>query len=59
MGPMVVLDTSSKEQLKYKNAYIITQPDEVRAAESADFTWVFAYESFEKTVAADNNLVGS
>ncbi len=59
VGPMVLKDTSSGEQLTYRNAFIQTVPDEIRGTESSDFTWVFMFEDFEKTVSIDQNLVGS
>jgi hypothetical protein len=59
VGPMVLKDTSSGEQFTYKNAFIQTQPDEIRGTESSDFTWVFMFEDIEKTVSVDQNLVGS
>ncbi len=56
---MVLKDTTSGEQFTYVNAFIVTDPDEVRATESSDFTWVFMCERITKTVAINNNLVGS
>jgi len=44
VGPMVLKDTTSGEQF---------------ATESSDFTWVFMCERITKTVAINNNLVGS
>lgn len=59
VGAMVLKDTTSGEQFTYVNAFIVTDPDEVRATESSDFTWVFMCERITKTVAINNNLVGS
>lgn len=59
VGPMVLKDTTSGEQLTYHNAFIVTDPDEVRATESSDFTWVFMCDRITKTVAINNNLVGN
>ena len=59
VGPMVLKDTTSGEQFTYVNAFIVTDPDEVRATESSDFTWVFMCERITKTVAINNNIVGS
>ena len=59
VGLMVLKDTTSGEQFTYVNAFIVTDPDEVRATESSDFTWVFMCERITKTVAINNNLVGN
>jgi len=59
VGPMVVKDNNSGEQLTYKNAYIATQPDEVRGTEASIFSWLFNFEGFEKTVSKVVNVVGS
>ncbi len=59
VGAMVLKDITSGEQFTYHNAFIVTDPDEVRATESSDFTWVFMCERITKTVAINNNLVGS
>lgn len=59
VGPMVLKDTTSGEQMTYVNAFITVDPDEIRATESSDFTWVFMCERITKTVAIDNNVVGS
>ena len=59
VGPMVVRDMTSGEVFYYKNSYISTEPDETRGTESATFTWVFNFESVEKTVSANENIIGS
>ncbi len=59
VGPMVLKDLTSGEQFTYRNAFIQTEPDELRATESSDFTWVFFFEKIEKTISEDQNLVGS
>lgn len=59
VGPMVLKDTTSGEQFTYVNAFITVDPDEIRATESSDFTWVFMCERITKTVSEDQNLVGS
>lgn len=59
VGAMVLKDTSSGEQFTYVNAFITVDPDEIRATESQDFTWVFMCERITKTVSEDQNLVGS
>ena len=59
VGAMVLKDITSGEQFTYHNAFIVTDPDEVRATESSDFTWVFMCERITKTVAINNNLVGN
>ena len=59
VGAMVLKDTTSGEQFTYQNAYITVQPDETRATESSDFTWVFNFEKIERTVSEDQNLVGN
>lgn len=60
VGAMVLKDTSSGEQYTYKNAFIQTEPDEIRATESSDFTWVFMWQDIEKsTGTGDDNLVGN
>jgi len=59
VGSMVLKDITSGEQFTYHNAFIVTDPDEVRATESSDFTWVFMCERITKTVAINNNLVGN
>lgn len=59
VGPMVLKDTTSGEQFTYVNAFISTEPDELRATESSDFTWVFLAERPDKSVSIDQNLVGS
>ena len=59
VGAMVLKDITSGEQFTYHNAFIVTDPDEVRATESSDFTWVFMCDRITKTVAINNNLVGS
>lgn len=59
VGAMVGKDSSSGEQFTYKNAFIVTEPDETRATESTDVAWVFMWEDIDKTVSTDQNLVGS
>ena len=59
VGAMVLKDITSGEQFTYHNAFIVTDPDEVRATESSDFTWVFMCDRITKTVAINNNLVGN
>jgi len=60
VGSMIMFDASSKDRTTYKNAYIVTDPDETRGIESGTFTWVFQFESLSRD---DNenpaNLVGS
>lgn len=59
VGPMVLKDTTSGEQFTYVNAFITVDPDEIRATESSDFTWVFMCERISKTVSENQNIVGS
>jgi len=59
VGPLVLKDTTSGEQFTYVNCFISTEPDEIRATESSDFTWVFLCERIDKTVSENQNLVGS
>lgn len=59
VGAMVMKDTSSGEQYTYKNSYIQTDPDETRGTESTDVSWNFRFESIEKSVSANQNLVGN
>lgn len=60
VGAMIMYDGSSKDRTTYKNAYIVTDPDETRGIESATFTWVFQFESIERDDnEAPDNLVGS
>lgn len=59
VGAMVGKDSSSGEQFTYKNAFILSEPDETRATESTDVAWVFMWEDIEKTVSVDQNLVGN
>lgn len=59
VGPMVLKDTTSGEQFTYVNAFITVDPDEIRATESSDFTWVFMCERITKTVSEDQNVVGN
>ena len=62
VGPMVLRDLNSGEVFYYQNAFITTEPDEIRGTESQTFTWVFAFERVEhvSTPATFNqNLVGN
>lgn len=59
VGAMVLKDTTSGEQFTYVNAFITVDPDEIRATESSDFTWVFSCERITKTVSQDQNVVGN
>ena len=60
VGPLVIKDIASGRQTTYQNAYIQTNPDEPFAAEDSDISWVFGYESVDKTVPLDNaNVVGN
>ena len=61
VGTMVVWDTTSGDIFYYKNAYIATDPDMVRATDSSVFTWVFNFESVEHVppTAAALDFVGS
>lgn len=59
VGTFAVVDQTSGEVFFWKNAYISTEPDEIRGTESQTFTWVFNFEDFEKTVALNNNDVGT
>jgi hypothetical protein len=56
----VMSDTSSGYVVNYKNMYIQTEPDEVRATTSSVFTWLFDYEVKEaQPIAEPTNAVGS
>jgi len=60
VGTLTVKDTTSGELFYYKNAYISTEPDEIRGTESQTFTWVFFFEDVEHTIVSGNaNVVGS
>ncbi len=57
---MTLTDTSSGEVINWVNSFITTDPDLTRGTESATFTWVFGFESVEKTTVDPlTNLVGS
>lgn len=59
VGPMVLKDMTSGEQFTYKSTCIATDPDEVRADVSQDFSWVFRFERIERTSGIDDlNVVG-
>ena len=59
VGPIVMVDLSSGEVFKYRNARIINEPDESRGVESATFAWVFGYEEKIKIPGGgDENVVG-
>lgn len=56
----VLNDTSSGEVVTWGNSFITTEPDLTRGTESATFTWIFGFESVEKTTVDPlTNLVGS
>lgn len=59
VGVLTVKDTTSGETFFYKNAYIMTDPDETRGTDSATFTWVFNFEDVEHTVSIDQNIIGA
>jgi len=60
VGAMVLNDTSSGGVINWANSFITTDPDLTRGTESATFTWVFGFESVEKTTVDPlTNLVGS
>lgn len=60
VGPMKVRDLSSGEDFTYTNAYIQTEPDEIRGTEAQTVTWVFNFESFIKLNGPQGaNVVGS
>jgi hypothetical protein len=60
VSPFVITDTSSGEVFTYKNAFIMTEPDEVRGTDSSVFPWVFIFEDFAKTPnPTDQNIVGN
>jgi len=60
VGPLVVLDPISGRTLTYKNAYLITDPDEPFDVAASDITFVWAFESVNKADPTPNaNVVGS
>ncbi len=59
VGPMVLKDNTSGEQFIWKNAFIETLPDEARATEESEFTWVFGFERREVATSENQNLVGN
>jgi len=60
VGTLTVKDTSSGELFYYKNAYISTEPDEVRGTEAATYAWVFEFESVEHVpLVSLANFIGS
>jgi hypothetical protein len=60
VAAMVMSDASSGEAVTWKNSFITTDPDLTRGTESATFTWVFGFESVDKTTVDPlTNLVGS
>lgn len=60
VGAMTIKDFSNNETMVFTNAYIATEPDEVKATESSTLTWVFNYEQANKGPALDDaNLVGN
>jgi hypothetical protein len=44
VGDMVMKNTQTGQKTTYRNACIVTEPDESQEAESADFTWTFFFE---------------
>jgi hypothetical protein len=59
VGVLTVKDTTSGETFFYRNAYIMTEPDEARGTESGTFTWVFNFEGVEHTISINQNVVGA
>lgn len=60
VAAMIMADASSGDRTTYKNAYIVTDPDESRGADSVTFTWVFQFESIGRDDNEDpSNLVGA
>jgi hypothetical protein len=60
VAAMIMADASSKDRTTYKNAYIVTDPDESRGIESGTFTWSFHFETIERDDNEDpSNLVGA
>lgn len=59
VGPMVLKDAASGEEITFENAFIMQEPDMTRGTESATFTWTFGFENVTKTVPQTlQNLVG-
>ncbi len=57
--PMLISDTSSGELITFKNAYIMSRPEQVRATEAGVQSWVFNFEDFEDNEVTLTNVVGS
>lgn len=59
VAPLTINDESSGERIIYKNAFIMSEPDESRGTESAVFSWVFIYEDKDtQPPALGANVVG-
>ena len=57
--PMLMTDTSSGELITFKNAFIISRPEQVRDTVASIQTWIFYFEDFEDNEVALTNVVGS
>lgn len=58
--PFVVKDNNSGDQITFKNTYIATEPDQVRATTASVYSWVFNFEDFtDEEIPRLSNVVGN
>lgn len=60
VGPLVVTDLNMKELAFYNQAFILTDPNLLKAVGPSTVAWVFAFSSIAyQAFGANNNVVGA